>query len=204
MTYPYDYNQGIPAANNNPSADQPNMLENTNSIYGLIGVDHINFGMTNAGAHKWTELQNIPGSSPPTLPYGAGFETLYSQVNTTESPSQGEIYFTRGGSGTGIQLTGPGSPVSAGVGVTFLPGGLRLQWGKVITSLGLPSSGTTNFYTSFTSAVYGVQITPICVAGGTSSSRTLYIKTTTISQFTWEINNTSSDVIGFYWQAVGN
>ena len=37
------YTLGIPAANNNPSVDQPDMLVNNDNIAQLIGIDHCNF-----------------------------------------------------------------------------------------------------------------------------------------------------------------
>ena len=37
------YNLGIPAANHNPSVDQPDMQENNDNISALLSVDHVTF-----------------------------------------------------------------------------------------------------------------------------------------------------------------
>lgn len=47
-----NYNLGIPAKNNNPSIDQPNMQTNTNSIYALLTQDHIGKNDINGGRHN--------------------------------------------------------------------------------------------------------------------------------------------------------
>lgn len=48
----FTYTRGIPATNNNPSTDQPNMAVNTNSIDDLIAVDHVSFGQNDGGNHE--------------------------------------------------------------------------------------------------------------------------------------------------------
>jgi hypothetical protein len=60
----FTYINGIPAAANNPSTDQPNMLTNTNSIPELIAVDHVSFNATNGGTHLQVTLatENTPGA----------------------------------------------------------------------------------------------------------------------------------------------
>jgi len=61
----FPFTDTIPAANNNPSDDQPLMLENNASTEGLLGVDHISFGENNGGTHLQT---TFVGFSTPTLP----------------------------------------------------------------------------------------------------------------------------------------
>lgn len=48
----FTYDIGVPAAPNNPSNDQPLMLQNTVSISGIWNVDHIGFGAANGGTHQ--------------------------------------------------------------------------------------------------------------------------------------------------------
>ncbi len=48
----FTFNTGIPAANNNPSVDQPDMLNNNISTSGILAVDHITFNAINGGTHK--------------------------------------------------------------------------------------------------------------------------------------------------------
>lgn len=61
----WTFNSTIPAANNNPSDDQPEMLNNNISTAGIIATDHISFGQNNGGTH----IQNTYiGYASPTLP----------------------------------------------------------------------------------------------------------------------------------------
>lgn len=45
----FTYNTGVPAAPDNPSVDQPQMLTNTQSINTLIAVDHVSFNDVGSG-----------------------------------------------------------------------------------------------------------------------------------------------------------
>ncbi len=49
-TFPFD--DSIPAANNNPSADQSKMLINNDSTKKILAVDHITFQAQNGGTHQ--------------------------------------------------------------------------------------------------------------------------------------------------------
>jgi len=52
------YTTNIPAAPHNPSADQPIMQVNANSINSIIGVDHYSFNSVDGGYHKQVNLVN--------------------------------------------------------------------------------------------------------------------------------------------------
>lgn len=48
----FTYNTAVPASGNNPSNDQPDMLTNTQSIDGILDVDHVTFNAANGGTHR--------------------------------------------------------------------------------------------------------------------------------------------------------
>lgn len=52
----FTFDNTIPAANNNPSSDQPLMLQNNVSIQAILGVDHITFNQSNGGQHLQVTL----------------------------------------------------------------------------------------------------------------------------------------------------
>lgn len=60
----FTFNTNIPAANNNPSVDQPDMLGNNVATDGIIAVDHISFNALNGGQHKQVTFnnKNVPGA----------------------------------------------------------------------------------------------------------------------------------------------
>ncbi len=196
----FSYVTGIPATNNNPSQDQPNMQTNTDSISGLISVDHIGFGTfdNSGGTHNQVQLKNRP---PPLPPGGLqnGYETLYSAVVA----GSGEIFFTRGALGNNIQLTGPGVPSAIQNGYTFLPGGILLQWGFVngaVHRVTTPVLFPTPFPTvnGFFSLTLGQVRTDL--ANGADN---INIAATSTMGFSY-YNTSGSGITGFYWMAIGN
>lgn len=47
----FTYTQGIPARNNTPAQDQPNMLQNNDSNFAIWNVDHVGFNNSTGGNH---------------------------------------------------------------------------------------------------------------------------------------------------------
>lgn len=149
----WPYTRDIPFQDDNPSDDQPNIEENTNSIDSLIAEDHYSFNISNPGGglHKQLRLPllaAIPsGGSAPVASSG----TLYTKAGSPDT----QLYYTPDQSTKEFQVTraieassatfGPFAP-----GWTWLPGGLLLQYGFVLTP-GL--SGNVVFAVPFTSTV---------------------------------------------------
>lgn len=87
----FPYNNTVPGANNDPSVDQPDMLENFQSIggpsptaSGIIGIDHVGFNATDGGTHKQVTYSsnNVPGAqtNPASTAYtNTGTTTLVSE-----------------------------------------------------------------------------------------------------------------------------
>ncbi len=131
-TFPYNLN--IPDADNNPSEDQPDMQENTNSINQLINVDHFSFSqMDDDGEHRQVTLP-IRGGGSGTIPTGriAAEGTLYTKTGSGET----QLFYTPDASTNEYQLTrcitGNFATFAInGNGWTFLPGGMLLKYGLV-------------------------------------------------------------------------
>jgi len=205
----FTYNNGIPAANNNPSVDQPNMQTNTDSIDSIINVDHYSFETNFDGTHKQVQLKNsagINGAIPAGL-QGVGFETLYSSATA----GTGELWFVRGASATGVQLTGPGTPSTATQGYTFLPGGILIQWGRRSANMPSGSSiGSEVFPVAFLNGSLTVTGNPLMnynpVGSRPSSQASLNIRASSLGSttgFDWQFYTNSSDYKGFTWIAIG-
>jgi hypothetical protein len=64
----FSFNDGIPAAPNNPSVDQPIMLQNNVSTQGIMTVDHIGFNAANGGQHQWTQFPIAASFPTPPTP----------------------------------------------------------------------------------------------------------------------------------------
>jgi hypothetical protein len=202
------YNLAIPNGPNNPSADQPLMQTNTNSINTLIGVDHVPFNTTTAptaqGGYHTIIHQPVQGASPTPL---AGMTQLYSLSYTppvTGGGTPGTQLFMTNNGGT-IQMTG--AHLVANGGFAWC-NGLLTEWGVVNTTFPTPT-GTVTFQAAnpgvsipFPTACFNVQIT----MKGTSGTANL-VQVTSISPtgFGWQFTGPSStSYTGFYWFAVGN
>ena len=212
----FSYNRDIPDAPNSPSADQPLMKTNTNSIDDLIDVDHYSFDEANGGLHRQVRLVNetIPSVS-------ANQVGIYSKVQT-----QSQIFATSDTGAKEYQLTRFrdadfatfGTYTNAGStdvnydqkgGWTFLPGRILFQYATVISNRGTkkidPSTIPVVFPITFSSSNIIITVTPICKAGGTSEAHVPSVDYSTVSSsgFTCEWDTSTSAYIGFTWTAMG-
>jgi Putative tail fiber protein gp53-like, C-terminal len=198
----FSYNNQIPVAPNNPSADQPGMLTNAQSINSIIAVDHIGFNTNNGGYHTVIHFSN-QAADPPNI---AGVGQLYTK--SAGNPSQPALFYRPPTSAAGIQLTNLLLPVANTNGYTFLPGGLIFQWGTVTTAFSGSSSRTGGVVFSsanvgFPSNCFNVQAT---LSGTSGHADTLQINSVSAAGFSWQftsVPNTTS-YTGFSWVAIGN
>lgn len=136
---PFPYSLNIPAEDHNPSDDQPDMQDNTNSINTIIGVDHFQFASAQAGFHQKSTY--IEGSDPGSA---AGQYVQYSKAVA----GSGELFVQKDGTATPIQVS-RGVPATNGNGsFSYLPGGFLIQWGSQTASGNI---ATVTFPISFTS-----------------------------------------------------
>ncbi len=92
----FNFNSSIPAANNNPSVDQPDMLTNNQSTDGILAVDHVSFNTANGGQHKQVTFnnKNVPGAQtdPQSVLYSNNI-TLASATNTISASTVSEMFY---------------------------------------------------------------------------------------------------------------
>lgn len=87
----FTFNTGIPAANNNPSVDQPDMLINNVSTDGILAVDHISFNALNGGTHK---QMHMPSFTNPAVINGGASDgsVIYSAAGSADA-TRAQSYF---------------------------------------------------------------------------------------------------------------
>ncbi len=92
----FNYNAGIPAANNNPSVDQNPMLENFTSINQIVAVDHVTFNTNNGGQHLQVTYNNISSQTSQTDPQSVSFTANDSSghPNNFFKNSQGTFFMS--------------------------------------------------------------------------------------------------------------
>lgn len=76
----FTFNAGIPAANNNPSVDQPDMLSNNVATNGILAVDHVTFNTTgtigpgaSGGQHLKVTFNSLANPAAPVDPISIGY-----------------------------------------------------------------------------------------------------------------------------------
>lgn len=192
----FTYYSGVPASGNDPSDDQPLMLTNSQSIDGILNVDHFSFGAQGPadGRHKQVSMRN---QSSPALPNT--FDGVFYCNNdfplwkNAASASSGTDYNV---------ATYVGTPLAAANGYTYLPGGLIFQWG-LISSATKNAVTTVSFNTNFPTACYS--ITGSLGLGTSGAALTLIPGTgpAPITNFTYYLNTNSGQTLNIYWFAVG-
>ena len=173
----FNFNTGIPAANNSPSVDQNPMLENFTSINQLIAVDHVSFNANNGGQHTAIHF-NQDASYVPTVPTSP--PAMFT--NTVAGLPQ-LFYYSGDAAHSSSQYN------AASSGSTFLLGGIILKWG----------TGTTNSSTTFSSA-FPNNLFGVVANTNTSSLLTIGISGQSVSGFTANAPAASA----FFYVAIGN
>lgn len=80
----FTFSTAVPAPNNDPSVDQPDMLINNQSTDGILAVDHISFNTANGGQHKQVTFNNKNVPVAQTDPQSV----LYTNSGTASPVSQ--------------------------------------------------------------------------------------------------------------------
>ena len=171
----YSYNNAVPATNNNPSNDQPDMLINTQSIESLIGENHVTFDLANGGQHTSIQFNQdasyvpVPPVSPPEL-----------FTNTVNGLPQ--LFYYSGSSAQSSDQYDDAANLS-----TFLFGGIILKAGS-FSSSAAPSISTIVTYSTLAPALAPflnntrvVLLTPINSAAGGTTGRVTATSSTTFT-----------------------
>lgn len=164
----FSFNTGIPATNNNPSVDQPDMQINNVSTDAILAVDHISFNTANGGQHKQITFNQdasyvpVPPVSPPVL-----FTDIVNALP--------ELKFFSGDAAHSSDQYVVGT-----TGSVLLFNGIIIKWGTGTASLG----GVVNNFVpnnSFPNNCFVV--IPVNTAGASRSLRVLVVTTSSFTAF---------------------
>ena len=158
MSFP-DFYPAIPASNNSPTQDQPNMQQNNATLNQWVAVDHVGFNTSSSisGMHKQVTIPTPLGADPSlTGTYG---EFYTKEVSGTVLP-----FFAN--SSTVYSLTGSGT-ASANGSVT-LPAGVIFKWGTISVNSG--NSVAITFGTAFPNNLWQVIFSPTSAPARASSA----------------------------------
>jgi hypothetical protein len=194
----FAYTNGIPAASHNPSADQPIMQINNNSINSILGIDHFSFNNANGGWHQQSTYVN--GTDPTTV---GGQLALYSK---SDGAGKSLLFSIRDGNAatvTQLNSTLVNAPSTGFNGFSWLPGGLLIQWGAFpMSNSVLPQ--TISFNTPFSTTNIFFPL-PIVVATGqvSGSPADKSVETLALSNASFEASQFTGIARTIYWVAIG-
>lgn len=204
------YQPGIPTGTVPLNEDYLNIQNNFQQLNTSFGVDHVPFSVAlNFGYHNVVHLipTSTTASNPPnnqpitpvTAVPGIG-ELFCSQINDGFDTDE-TLYYQSGGNKL-IELTRNIVPVMALTGITFLPGGLVIQWGtitnavnQVLTAVTFVGLGAKAFPANNFSMWANLQST-------TTGVNNVYLSSFSTTGFSYM--NTSSTQKRFNWIAIGN
>lgn len=87
----FTFSTTVPAAPNNPSVDQPDMLQNNVATNGILAVDHITFNASNGGTHQ---QMHMPAFTNPSAINGGVSDgsVIYSAAGVADT-ARAQIYY---------------------------------------------------------------------------------------------------------------
>ena len=92
----FTFSTTVPAAPNNPSVDQPDMLQNNVATNGIVAVDHITFNTLGGGQHKQVTFnsKNVPAAQtdPQSTLYTNNI-TVATATNTISASTKANMFF---------------------------------------------------------------------------------------------------------------
>lgn len=159
------YNPAIPGPNDILAQSQAQIQTNFSQADSIFDINHITFDdatVAERGKHRKVDLKRIP--APGSVATEA---VLYQKLSNGSS----QIFMQRDGNATEIQLTGA-NPTAAATGCTFLPGGLKMNWGKVTVPVA-NGSVTATFNQAFTGDPFSVVATAINSSGTVNAIATV-------------------------------
>lgn len=225
----FTYDTTVPAANHAPKNDQPTMQQNTNSISGLISVDHVGFNTPNGGYHTIIHQPTGPTTQNFTRRNSTAFYTNTPATITGVNQVLAGLYTPQSGigvpdtqlfsiNGTGIisQLTGHLTGVADSADGWQWLGGILIQWGFVALSSSPKITGNIEYIDRVTGAIpfpnfcYAITTTlkydnssfP-APGSGTANTQNVSVNIVDRKSFNWNYTG-SSAYTGFYWVAIGS
>ncbi len=190
----YPYNNTVPAAPDDPADDQPEMLQDTTSISGLLGQDHVAFNRIGGGVHRLVRFGQSE-AAPGILP--GWVSDLYS--DTAVNLPGGQTWPFWQNAGGSELIVGPSSNGLAGY---IMIGAYMFQWGNSTSN----GAATIPFSPAFSVAPYFVgcsifhSVVPF--------DFTQFIYTFNIITTSFDVYSTTGTILGpaltdFDWLAIG-
>jgi hypothetical protein len=201
------FQPGIPTGTVNLDVDYQNLQNNFGQLDTTFGINHLKFSNQTAQNGYHTQVNFVPFSTtttnptnnyPPIAPANTpGYGQLWS-AEVNDGINTDEALFWLSGENRSAQLTRNFAPIAENNGVTFLPGGIIMQWGVVVSP---GTSGTVTFSDNtfaFPAHIYNVQLT----LERSNASQTAAVQSTSLTGFNYLTSSGGSAFL--FWTALGN
>lgn len=194
------YTSSIPVTGDTLGGTRDRIRTNFQQIATVEAINHIAFGASGQGKHKFLQLPEVTASGAGVPSTAANEGGLYCDV----ADNVCQLLFRRESNGSVLNLTSSNTSnttAQAANGYSSLPGGLLIQWGTENAPSG--TSGFFNFPTEFGAVPYSLVVTAVRSSNGqVTKGYPIVISTTpTTSQF--KVNNGFSNAHDFYYIAIG-
>lgn len=203
------YTTDIPVSGDSLGGTRDRIRTNFQLISSVFGQNHLTFGQSNRGLHKYVVMPEAGTLTPPDGIPGTNANEAALYMNQGTSPAEANLFIRGESDGNHWQLTrldnanfgrfGKASATDPN-GWTFLPGGLILQYG---VKLAPGSSGTILFTTdniNFPTACINVSLTQR--RDGSSSNQGMYLNGIP-TNLSFSYNGSSNSDNALYWWALG-
>lgn len=182
-----NFTDGIPIATQTLGQTFQLIQDNFTNYRQVTEVNHENVNGANRGKHKFQQ-NPVQASAPSTGPDEMATYTKIINGNPR--------YFVRqANNGAEIQTSGPTPTIVGNKGLTYLPGGFCLQWGRIATN------NTTRIWSdTFTPNFQLVYSMSAIFDSG--NNRYVTVSGLSVSGFTVELNNNATGTI--LWMAIGS
>lgn len=207
------YTLGIPTANQSLGVTQQPIQDNFTVLNTTISVNHVamNDSSGNQGKHKFVQMPTQGTSTATGAPATNNSEVaIYARSETGQDSGNINLYYRIQNqavhAGTDILLTRFVTPSRTdATGVTFLTGGLIMQWGFKTVSASSSRVVTWNVAPQivFPNATLNIQVTPFRPAASPGTTFGFWIDDASITTSGFTIINNSGHGFGFYWMAIG-
>lgn len=217
-----DYFTGFPTTEDSLGGTQLKFFTNWASVKAFVDTNHYDFANTLAGNHKWVLYGRQTGTFPDTSSPSALTIATYAAADATPRT---QLWFQPQNDATGanaIQLTAgdvtdtyfsssqnltptPTNTISQ-AGWTFLPGGMLLQYGRVLQVSGSQpnQTGTITFPVAFSVAPYSITASWF---NASSTSREVGYRAPTTTNFLYVLDsswpNSGGLTYAITWMAIG-
>ena len=188
------YEPNVPLTGQSLGETRDPIKNNFTDINTAFGANHVPLTTDTSGKHNFLQMPE-QSSAPTTL---ANEGALY----TKEGPNGVTEFYVRAESNgdefqiSNFSVSGNDATFGTNPGWTTLPGGLIMQYGSFVPGA---LSGTENFVFAFPNAIYNINLTIEATA-----TRTVLLKTSSVTGFTWSVAIATNFITNVYWTAIGN